>query len=645
MLAKEPDDRYQLIHEVRTDLAELIAEGGDSQEFTGEILKALTPATAIPARWSWRPTLPLVAVLFVGAIMASLAIWNLTPSPETATGSITRLVLPLPTGLRPTVASLILSPDGSYLAFTSRRGGVRQLYLRAMESLETNVVPDTEDASRPFFSPDGRWVGFFAGGNLKKVSISGGLPVVLCDAPAGRGGSWGENGTIVFTPSARAMGLSQVSAEGGTPQPITTLDSDKGESSHRWPHLLPGGEVVLFTAYGATFEDVQIIAHSLQTGEQQVLIEGGSQARYVSSGHLLYVQPRMAGTLMAVPFDAERLELTGTPVPIVEGVGTPRGDTAGWSVSRLGTLVYLPGGLRSTARSLVWVNREGEAEPLDLPPGPYEFPRLSPDGRQVVVRLGALQSSLWIYDLIDKTFNRLTFEGNDNWPLWTPDGKRVVYASNRAEPYDLYWIPVDGSGKEELLLAKPEIQVPHSFSPDGKILAHSNLDPTTAHDVWLLPLADQQQPRPVLQTPAVEFDAQFSPDGRYLAYASNESGRNEVYVRPFPNLQEAKWQISTQGGREAKWAHSGNELFYRSGEGMMAVEITTQPSFRTGTPRLLFEGPYRRSTTPTTAQYDVSADGQRFLMVQEEAQEAEATQLNVVLNWFEELKRVVPTEP
>ena len=262
---------------------------------------------------------------------------------------------------------------------------------------------------------------------------------------------------------------------------------------------------------------------------------------------------------------------------------------------------------------------------------------------QVVVRFGELQPSLWIHDLIDKTFNRLTFEGNDNWPLWAPDGKRVVYASNRAEPWDLYWIPVDGSGKEELLLARPEIQLPHSFSPDGTLLAFSHSDPTTAHDVWILPLADPQQPRPVVQTPAAEIEAQFSPDGRYLAYASNESGRNEVYVRPFPNLEEAKWQISTQGGREAKWAHSGDELFYRSGEGMMAVEITTQPTFRTGTPRLLFEDPYRRTPNPTTASYDVSADGQRFLMVQEGAEEEEATQLNVVLNWFEELKRLVPS--
>ena len=399
---------------------------------------------------------------------------------------------------------------------------------------------------------------------------------------------------------------------------------------------------MLFTAYGATYQDVQVIVQSLQTGERRVLIEGGSQARYAPSGHLLYVQPRIPGTLMAVPFDMERLELTGTPVPVVEDVGTIRGDTAGWSVSRLGTLGYLPGGLRSTERSLVWVNRKGEAEPLDLPPGPYEFPRLSPDGRQVVVKSALLQTSLWIYDLIDKTFNRLTFEGNDSWPLWTPDGKRVVYAPNRAEPWTLFWIPLDGSGKEEPFLGKELHSLPFSFSPDGTILAHAHSDPTTAQDVWVLPLDGQQQPRPILQTPALEFDAQFSPDGRYLAYASNESGRNEVYVRPFPNLQEAKWQISTQGGREPKWAHSGDELFYRSGEGMMAVTITTQPIFRTGTPRLLFEDPYIRTRTPTTAHYDVSADGQRFLMVQEEAQQAEATQINVVLNWFEELKERVP---
>jgi len=580
----------------------------------------------------------------VGTIIG-LAVWNLKPSPETRTGSIARFVLPLPNDLRPQYSSLVLSPDGSHLAFVSVRGGVRQLYLRAVESLETKVVPDTEDATYPFFSPDGQWVGFFAPGKLQKVSTSGGLPVAVCDAPAGRGGSWGENDTIVFTPAARGVGLSQVSAEGGgTPQPITTLDSDKGETSHRLPHLLPGGKDVLFTAYGSTYQDVQIIAQSLETGERRVLIEGGSQAHYLPTGHLLYVQPRMAGTLMAVSFDPGKLELTGTPVPIVEGVGTVRGDTAGWSVSQLGTLVYLPGGIQTTERSLVWVNRNGEAEPLDLPLGPYEFPRLSPDGAQVVVKLAPLQTSLWIYDLVDQTFNRLTFEGNDSWPLWTPDSKRVVYASNRADPWDLFWVPVDGSGKEERLLEKESNQLPHSFSPDGKILAFLHSNPATGQDVWVLPLDGQKQARPILQTSATEIDARFSPDGRFLAYASNESGRYEVYVQPFPNVEEVKRQISTDGGKEPIWAHSGKELFYRRGEGMMAVDMTTQPTLRTGTPRQLFEGPYRRAVNPTTTSYDVSADG-RFLMVQEEAQAAEAIQLNVVLNWFEELKRLVPTEP
>ncbi|MEE8161767.1 MAG: hypothetical protein V3T61_09040, partial [Acidobacteriota bacterium] len=277
-----------------------------------------------------------------------------------------------------------------------------------------------------------------------------------------------------------------------------------------------------------------------------------------------------------------------------------------------------------------------------LPTGPYEFPRLSPDGAQVVVKLAPLQTSLWIYDLVDQTFNRLTFEGNDSWPLWTPDGKRVVYASNRAEPWDLFWTPVDGSGREERLLEKESNQLPHSFSPDGKILAFLHSNPATGQDVWVLPLDGQKQARPILQTSATEIDARFSPNGRFLAYASNESGRYEVYVQPFPNVEEVKRQISTDGGREPIWARSGDELFYRRGEGMMAVEITTQPTFRTGTPRLLFEGPYRRTPNPTTAHYDVSVDGQRFLMVQEEAREEEATQLNVVLNWFEELKRLVP---
>ena len=635
MLAKEPDRRYQLIHEVKTDLVELAEESGDS-------VKVIE--TAASAAGGWRQTIPLAAALLLGALIAGFTVWNFRPSPDPETRSVSRLVVPLPSDVRVVtreLVPLVLSPDGNRLAFVGRQGGVNQLYLRSMESLETKALPGTEEASLPFFSPNGQWIGFFAGRQMKKISVGGGAPVVLCDIASGRGGSWAENGSIVFTPQSRGAGLSRVSAEGGTPQPVTTLDSSKGETSHRYPHLLPGGEAVLFTAYGATYADVTIIGQWLETGEQRVLVEGGSQSYYSPTGHLIYVQPEMAGTVMAVPFDPERLELTGSPAPVVEGVASVRGDTAVWSVSRQGMLIYVPSGAERAEDRLVWVDREGEAEPLPLEPGPYRFPQLSPDGRQVVVGLEGPQSTLWIYDLVEDTFNRLTFEGNNSWPLWTPDGRRVAFASLRAGGWSLFWKAADGTGEEELLLAEAR---PRSFSPDGKALLFAHNDPTTAQDVWVLTLDDERRAEPLLQTPAVEMDARFSPNGRFLAYASDESGQNEVYVRPFPNLEGGKWQISTEGGREPVWAHSGRELFYRSGEKMMIVDIRIQPAFRSGTPRQLFEGPYLRAPTPTMAHYDITSNDRRFLMVQEGVQEGEASQINVVLNWFEELKRLVPTE-
>jgi Tol biopolymer transport system component len=304
-------------------------------------------------------------------------------------------------------------------------------------------------------------------------------------------------------------------------------------------------------------------------------------------------------------------------------------------------LVYAPGGFQEEENNLVWVDRNGIAVPTGAPPRrPYHFPRLSPDGRRVVVSLHGIQNTLWTYDPAGNAFNRLTFEGNNDWPVWTPDGRRVTYASNRAEPWRLFWKPADGSGKEEMLLTSGgSDQQPYSWSPDGKVLVYQG---TTAQDIWILPMDGERQPRPFLQTPASEVDASFSPDGRWLAYASNESGRYEIYVQPFPS-SGGKWQISTEGGREPLWARNGHELFYRSGEKMMVADVTARATFTTTTPRLLFQGPYLR--TPTISpEYDVTADGQRFLMVQPSEQHPPATEFNVVLNWFEELKRRVPAQ-
>lgn len=636
-LVKDPARRLRDIGDVRIELEEMLSAPQPTS----------TSITA-PDNSRWRAVswYLMAATAALSAVIATVAVWNLKPAPASAPQSEARLTLPMPAGVAVPLtgfgSNITVAPDGRHVAFVGRRGAAVQLYLRTLQDAETRVLPQTEGATQPFFSPDSRWLAFFAGGKLKKVPTNGGVPVVVCDAPSSRGGFWNENGTIVFSPQARGGGIFQVSAEGGAAKQITTLDAGKGETSHRLPELLPGGEIVLFVAYGATYQNVSIVAQSLRTGERRALIEGASLPHYSSTGHLLYVQPKLPGTVMAVAFDAETLKLAGTPVPVIEGVLTDRGDTAQWSLARSGMLVYAPGGFREAEYNLVLVDRKGLATSVGTPPRrPYAFPRISPDGRRIVISEQSIQNTLWIYDVKSGAFNHLTFQGNNDWAAWTPDGKRVTYASNRAEPWRLFWKPFDGSGKEEMLLARDRgDQQPYSWSSDGKALVYQDAAPATGQDIWALPIDGDRRPRPILQTPASEVDARLSPDSRWMAYASDESGRYEVYVQSFAG-SGGKWQISADGGREPVWAHNGREIFFRSGEKMMVAEVSTEPTFQPASARLLFQGPFQGTTT-ISPNYDVMPDDQHFLMVQPSEQQSSTPDFNVVLNWDQELKRRVP---
>jgi Tol biopolymer transport system component len=417
---------------------------------------------------------------------------------------------------------------------------------------------------------------------------------------------------------------------------------------HRWPEWLPNGQAVLFAASpsATNWSNAQIAVQVVETGERRNLVQGGTQPRYASSGHLLYAQ---AGTLIAAPFDLRKVAMRGAATPVLEGV-LQSTSAAQYSVSATGTLVYVAGDVEASQRRLTWVSRNGEEQALPAPPHSYQYPRVSPDGRRVAVGIEEQERQVWLYDLARDTLTRLTFEGNENFiPAWTPDGKRVAFRSNRAggSP-NLYWQLADGSGGSERLTTGDYGNSPSSFSPDGQLLAFHEAHPTTGRDIWVLRLSDPGTPgqvhkaQPFLRTQYDEGSPRFSPDGRWLAYSSNESGRYEVYVQPYPG-PGGKWQISTEGGGEPLWNPNGRELFYRNGNKMMAVEVTTQPGFTPGKPRLLFEGGYTPSTALST-NYDVSPDGQRFLMLKPvETQTSTPTQINVVLNWFEELKRRVPT--
>jgi len=632
-LSKEPENRWQTPKDLCDEL-KWVAEGGSQV--------ALAPTGAMKGfRALGRRGLILsVGIFLLGAAIASLATWN----PKSALPQpVTRTIINLPAGQQlagmengPAVA---LSPDGTHLAYVARQGGTQQIYLRAMDSLEAKPIPDTGGATEPFFSPDGQWVGFFAGGKVKKVSVIGGAALVLGGAANLRGASWGGQGTIAFAPTNISV-IQQVPDTGGTPQPLTRLE--KGEVAQRWPEFLPGGKAVLFASgtNGINFSNARVAVQSVGTGERRNLVQGGMNPRYAPSGHLVYAQ---GGSLIAVPFDPQRLTIMAAAVPVVEGVlQSPVTGAAQYSISATGSLVYVSGGVQSAQSRLVWVSRNGAEQPLAAPAQAYVDPRLSPDGRRVSVTVQEQEDQVWLYDLTRETLTRLTFEGNTNSNgIWTPDGKRIAFGSSMEGASNIFWQLADGSGGLERLTTSEYNHFPMSWSPDGQLLAFFEINPTTQRDIWVLQMSDRKA-QPFLRTPFNESAPRFSPDGRWLAYVSDESGRREIYVQPYPG-PGGKWQISTEGGTEPTWNRNGRELFYRSGDKMMAVDITTQPGFAAGKPRLLFEGHYQ-PTPGTTPNYDVSPDGQRFLMIKptEQAQAA-PTQINVVLNWFEELKQKVPT--
>jgi eukaryotic-like serine/threonine-protein kinase len=639
-LAKEPDERCQSAKDLTDELKWIAVDGSQA---------GLAPTVTVKGIHALgrRELILSVGTLVFGAAIAGLATWNLKPSWQKP---VTRTVINLPPGQQlaglengPAVA---LSPDGTRLVYVARQGGIQQLYLRAMDSFEAKPISGTEEATAPFFSPDSQWIGFFAAGKLKKISVSGGAALLLADAAYFGGASWGSQGMIAFTPTPNVSALQQVADEGGAPRPLSHFE--KGDVSHRWPEFLPGGKAVLFAAgpTAVTFTNAQVAVQSVGTGQRRNLIQRGMSPRYAPSGHLVYAQ---GGSLMAVPFDPERLEVTGTAVPVVDGVlQSPVTGAAQYTISATGSLIYVPGGVQATQLSLVWVDRHGAEQPIAAPEHAYFTPRLSPDGRRVAVGITESDSQIWLYDLGRDTMTRFTFDGDYNpVPAWTPDGKRIAFESNKEGAPNLFWQLADGSGGLERLTTSEYIQVPMSWSPDGKLLAFMEVNPITGVDIWVLrtgdPSAGSEQIReaqPFLRTPFSEGAPAFSPDGRWLAYISNESGRYEVYVQPYPG-PGGKWQISTEGGTEPKWNPSGRELFYRSGEKMMAVDIAAQSGFAAGKPRMLFEGQYELSPVQSD-NYDVSSDGQRFLMLKPTVQAA-PTQINVVLNWFEELKRRVPT--
>jgi Tol biopolymer transport system component len=583
----------------------------------------------------------IVAVVAIAGLLWT--VWAERTSVWSEPRPLRRLNVDLPAGLEfadqrsGSQTALALSPDGKSLVFAAGSSGHRQLYLRPLDQLDAAAVRGTEGGDHPFFSPDGRWLGFTAEGKLKKVPVEGGDPVTLCDAPTLRGASWVADGTIVFAPSVWG-GLWRVSAFGGAARPLTTPDGER-EVSHRWPHVLPDGRSALFSALSASCrEDERTIAVvSLETGRTRALVRGGSYPRYAPSGHLVYAR---AGSLMAVRFDSGSLSIHGPPVPALEDVRMwPKtSGLAYFDVSPQGLLVYVPGYPRPPDRDLVWVDRKGRMEPLAQPARPYATPVLSGDGRRLAVTVEGPDNEIWVHDFDRNTWTRLTSEGDNNNPVWSPDGARVAFSSNRRGPRNIFWAPIDGSREAEALSHGPDWHLPASFTPDGKTVLFAYLSATSDLDIWTLSLSGERKMQPLLSTPVIEDFPALSPDGRWLAYVSAESRREEVYVRAYPG-PGPRWPISVEGGSQPVWARSGRELFYRHGDKMMAVPVTTRPGFRAGAPLVLFEA--ELDEQGAAANYAVTPDAQRFLMIKAPHQEMAPLRIAVVPDWIDELRRKV----
>ena len=543
---------------------------------------------------------------------------------------------------------MAIASNGSFIVYSAapENPGPQakpQIFIRRLDQMNAAPVAGTEGGTGPFLSPDDRWIGFWAGGKLKKVPVPGGIPIVLCDAAFPFGADWGSDNKIIYSGNCDS-GLSRISSEGGQPEILTTPEITREEGSHRLPHFLPKSRCVLFTFMGDWYDfQPRLALLDLQTRKWHELIKDAADGRYLPTGHLIFLRQ---GTLMAVDFDLGRLEVKGQPVPIVENVmqALRNGEsdldtTAGqYSVSDSGCLAYIPGGVQFKRKhSLMHVDQKGNAQLVVDCQGRYSFPRFSPDGRQFA---DSDRGGILIYDLIRGVASRLPTAGGI--PTWTPDGSHLVFTWSKSHNRNLYWQLADGSSPVERLTMSEYDQYPGSFDPNGSTFAFMEVHSSTDNDILLLDMKSRRV-TPFINSKASEGFPAISPDGRWMAYATDESGSYEVWVRPFPS-GGGRWQISKEGGCSPIWSKDGRQLFYRMDDKFWAVDVRTEGEFSLGKPRLLFEKPGIMEGNPNRM-WDLWPDGQGFLVVKpDESKSQPITEMILIQNWFEELKRLLPAK-
>jgi serine/threonine-protein kinase len=538
--------------------------------------------------------------------------------------------------------AVAISRDGTRIAYVGLKDGRNRIFVRAIGDLESKELEGTEGGDGPFFSPDGQWIGFFAGSKLRKIAVSGAALETLVDAPGHRGGDWGDDGYIYFAPT-NFSSIWRVPEGGGAATEVTHLNAAGGEVSHRWPQHVAGTSTLLFSIWTGPGDDEHHVAmRTMEAREHHLLVKGGDAGQYAAiPGLLLYTH---RGQLLTVPWEPSQQDL-GKAVPVAtaeepnESIGNE--GCGNYTVSDDGTLAYLAGGRAYGAMRLVWIDREGAATPVPLPDRVYENVAISPDGERAVVQTREGTTRLWIYDFSRGTLTPLaTGPGSSQAPLWTADGKRVIYRGTRQGTRNLYWIPVDGSGNEERLTSKPGvIQTPTSVSSDGRVLMFAETGAAEPEGVgaWVLPLDGERKPHRFFPLPITGHDAQISPDGSWVAYQATVSSRMEIFVAPFPGSGERRL-VSTDGGTEPLWSRDGRELFFQSGNRLIGVTVMPGATFSASPPRIVHEGRFIRTINGNTS-FSITPDGARFLRIQPLAQEPAITSIELVLNWFSELKR------
>jgi Tol biopolymer transport system component len=636
-LEKNPEARFHSA----SDLAFALEALSGATSISGETATAIAPAWERPKkheRLIWIGTTALLALALLAALPFVIAYFRRVPPPEP---HASRFFIFPPEKATFNGGGQYISPDGLRFVFRAiGADGKPLLWIRALDSLTAQPLPGTEEAGNPFWSPDSRYIGFFVtgAGKLKKIEVTGGPAQTLADAGAPVGGTWNRDGVILF---ARSLGdrLYRVSATGGAATPVTTLDESRKETAHLWPYFLPDGRHFLYLARSAQRENTGIYVGALDSKETKFLVNADASAAYAPPGFLLFLRER---TLMAQPFDATKLQLTGEPSPIAEQVGyNARVWRAFFSVSETGMLVFLSTTFTDT--QLAWVDRGGkQLVPVGMPAADSSL-RLSPDEKRVAVSRLDLQggsADIWLIDLARNTPSRFTVDPADEvYPVWSPDGSRIVFSSNRDGVSNLYQKLSSGAGNDEALLKSSEGKLPNDWSPDGRFILYQAFSPKVGNDLWVLPLFGDQKPAPFVQTEFNEIQGRFSPDGRWVAYASNESGTYQVYVQSFPS-PGGKTQVSINGGAQPTWRRDGKELFFLApGRKLMAVEVNGAGStFLPGVPKALFEAHVSAIFPGGSTYYAVTGDGQRFLVNTLVGESAPAP-FTVVMNWIAALKK------